>query len=108
MFSIDTKQRNNIYYELNIFLTSTTLPFDNFLLPNILKHLCENKIQSLLVEGGTHLLQSFIDQNLWNEAIIYNSKNELGEGVRAPVLDVADHIQTELGDNTVLQLYNRV
>jgi diaminohydroxyphosphoribosylaminopyrimidine deaminase/5-amino-6-(5-phosphoribosylamino)uracil reductase len=84
-----------------------TLAFDNFLLPNILKHLYENKIQSLLVEGGSHLLQSLIDQNLWNEAIIYTSKNELGEGVRAPVLDVTDHLQTELGDNTVFQFYNR-
>ena len=45
------------------------------LLESLLSSLYENDIQSLLVEGGAKTLQSFIDQNLWDEArVITNGK----------------------------------
>lgn len=45
------------------------------------------KIQSILVEGGKKLLQSFIDENLWDEArIITNTKMLIGKGLSAPEL----------------------
>jgi diaminohydroxyphosphoribosylaminopyrimidine deaminase / 5-amino-6-(5-phosphoribosylamino)uracil reductase len=44
-------------------------------------------IQSVLVEGGAVLLQSFIDAGLWDEArIIRNPEMIAGDGVPAPVL----------------------
>jgi diaminohydroxyphosphoribosylaminopyrimidine deaminase/5-amino-6-(5-phosphoribosylamino)uracil reductase len=44
-------------------------------------------IQSVLVEGGAKLLQSFIDEGLWDEArIITNEELLIGSGVAAPVL----------------------
>ena len=44
-------------------------------------------IQSVLVEGGTHLLQSFIDEGIWDEAkLISNEEMVLGSGLPAPVL----------------------
>jgi diaminohydroxyphosphoribosylaminopyrimidine deaminase / 5-amino-6-(5-phosphoribosylamino)uracil reductase len=44
-------------------------------------------MQSLIVEGGAKLLQSFIDKGLWDEArIITNSTMVIGEGPDAPVL----------------------
>lgn len=63
-----------------------TIPiqFDKKLLPNILKNLHENKIASLMVEGGTQLLQSFIDQNLWDEARVLEGNIYLHEGIKAP------------------------
>ena len=43
------------------------------------------KIQSVLVEGGAMLLQSFIDEQLWDEArVITNTKLSAGNGLRAP------------------------
>lgn len=45
------------------------------------------KLQSLLVEGGSIVLQSFIDAGLWHEArIITNDTLMAGEGTPAPVL----------------------
>ncbi|MEP7239053.1 MAG: bifunctional diaminohydroxyphosphoribosylaminopyrimidine deaminase/5-amino-6-(5-phosphoribosylamino)uracil reductase RibD [Ferruginibacter sp.] len=45
------------------------------------------QIQSLLVEGGATLLQSFIDEGLWDEArIINNEQLVAGNGLNAPVL----------------------
>ena len=49
---------------------------------NALYHL---KIQSVIVEGGAMLLQSFIDGQLWDEArIITNTKLSAGNGLPAP------------------------
>lgn len=44
-------------------------------------------IQSMLVEGGTQLLQSFINEDLWDEArVITNEQLSVGEGMPAPEL----------------------
>lgn len=54
--------------------------------------LYERKIQSVLVEGGSVLLQSFLDSRLWDEArIITNTGLHLGSGVKSPALDVEVH-----------------
>ena len=56
------------------------------LLPQIMAELYRRKIQSLMIEGGTQLLQSFIDEGLWDEAFIEKSQLQINEGVKAPVL----------------------
>ncbi|MEO6221084.1 MAG: bifunctional diaminohydroxyphosphoribosylaminopyrimidine deaminase/5-amino-6-(5-phosphoribosylamino)uracil reductase RibD [Ginsengibacter sp.] len=44
-------------------------------------------IQSVIVEGGAKLLQSFIDAGLWDEArIITNEQMLIGNGIHAPEL----------------------
>ncbi|HUQ97582.1 MAG TPA: bifunctional diaminohydroxyphosphoribosylaminopyrimidine deaminase/5-amino-6-(5-phosphoribosylamino)uracil reductase RibD [Chitinophagaceae bacterium] len=54
------------------------------------------KIQSVLVEGGTQLLQTFINDGLWDEAnVITNQKMVLSNGVRAPQLQ--QHILKQTG-----------
>lgn len=53
----------------------------------LLPLLYEQNIQSLIVEGGAKLLQSFIDAGLWDEArIIINTKLIIGKGLKAPLL----------------------
>ncbi|MBD0377987.1 MAG: dihydrofolate reductase family protein, partial [Flavisolibacter sp.] len=45
------------------------------------------KIQSVMVEGGARLLQSFIDEGWWDEArVITNQSLIIGEGLPAPAL----------------------
>jgi diaminohydroxyphosphoribosylaminopyrimidine deaminase/5-amino-6-(5-phosphoribosylamino)uracil reductase len=54
---------------------------------DMLGSLYELNIQSILVEGGSSILQSFIDSGMWDEArVITNTKLILGSGVPAPVL----------------------
>jgi diaminohydroxyphosphoribosylaminopyrimidine deaminase/5-amino-6-(5-phosphoribosylamino)uracil reductase len=56
-------------------------------IPQLLQQLFEMNIQSVLVEGGAQLLQSFIDEDCWDEArLITNDGLVLGEGIPAPVL----------------------
>jgi diaminohydroxyphosphoribosylaminopyrimidine deaminase/5-amino-6-(5-phosphoribosylamino)uracil reductase len=48
------------------------------------------KIQSVIVEGGAKLLQSFIDERMWDEArIISNGQLAIGNGLPAPHLKYA-------------------
>lgn len=50
----------------------------------ILSHLYTKGIHSLLVEGGSILLQSFIDLGVWDEAFVEKTSLQLHEGVKAP------------------------
>ena len=65
-------------------LTFIPLDFDKDILPQIARILYEHKIQSLLVEGGNRLLQSFLDAGLWDETYAEHVPTILGEGVQAP------------------------
>lgn len=68
-------------------VTYLTLDFDQPLLPQLLSELHRQGIQSLLVEGGRTLLQSFLDEGLWDEAWAEHSPLLLGEGVPAPQVE---------------------
>jgi len=48
-------------------------------------------IQSMLVEGGARLLQSFIEEDTWDEArVITNERLLAGEGIASPMLTGAE------------------
>ncbi|MBR5593367.1 MAG: bifunctional diaminohydroxyphosphoribosylaminopyrimidine deaminase/5-amino-6-(5-phosphoribosylamino)uracil reductase RibD [Bacteroidaceae bacterium] len=83
------------------------LDFDKPLLPQILAHLSTRKVNSLLVEGGATLLQSFIDSSLWDEARVeINPSLELGCGVVAPSLGVLSPASREsISGNEILHFY---
>jgi diaminohydroxyphosphoribosylaminopyrimidine deaminase / 5-amino-6-(5-phosphoribosylamino)uracil reductase len=54
------------------------------------------RIQSVLVEGGARLLQSFIDADLWDEArVITNGELELPGGLAAPRLGRVGNVRRE-------------
>lgn len=63
-------------------------------LSEILGHLHSRNIQTLLVEGGCRLLQSFIDDGLWDEARVETAPQPLGNGIQAPKLK--DYIMTDI------------
>lgn len=62
------------------------LDFTQDILPQIMQVLYEKKIQTLLVEGGSQLLQSFLSSGLWDEAYVEHSHTLLKKGVAAPSL----------------------
>ena len=57
---------------------------DEPVLQQLLTLLYQRNISSLLVEGGAGLLQSFIDEDCWNEAYCIKSNTGLGEGIKGP------------------------
>ncbi len=57
---------------------------------NIAKQVCEvlskYQIQSLIVEGGTQTLQTFIDEKLWDEAMVFVGNTSFVKGVKSPII----------------------
>ena len=65
------------------------------LVHQIVHALYQMKVQSVLVEGGAKLLQSFIDENLWDEVrTITNEELIMEEGIAAPAFQ-AQKITTQ-------------
>lgn len=60
--------------------------FTGDVLSFVLDELYAREIQSLIVEGGTKLLASFISAGLWDEARIFSGTDALGSGIAAPAL----------------------
>ena len=77
------------------------------LLEQIMQHLASLKVNSLIVEGGAVLLQSFIDAGLWDTARVErNPLLAIGNGVAAPVLPKGVRCSTEkLFGNEILSFY---
>ena len=62
------------------------LDFSKDIVPQILGFLYENKLQTLMVEGGSKTLQSFINSGLWDEAYVEHAEMCLGDGIASPQL----------------------
>jgi diaminohydroxyphosphoribosylaminopyrimidine deaminase / 5-amino-6-(5-phosphoribosylamino)uracil reductase len=77
------------------------------LLNSILNHICEKGIQSVIIEGGTMLLQSFIREELWDEARVFQAGQiNFGEGIKAPVLNLPFIESYHVGTD-ILQYYRQ-
>lgn len=60
------------------------LDFERNILPQMMDELYQRKILSVIVEGGSELLNSFLELNLWDEAFVYTGNQFFGKGVAAP------------------------
>lgn len=86
----DQTARTIVFNELKDAITPKAefvkLNFGQNIVPQILDVLYRLDIQSIIVEGGRQLLQSFIELGLWDECHIELSQQVIGKGVPAPVL----------------------
>lgn len=83
--SIEKSEERNSYIKVQ---------FGEVFIENLLHTLYERKIQSVYVEGGTKLLQSFIEAQLFDEIRVFRCSGHFHKGVTAPVMpkniDIAD------------------
>jgi diaminohydroxyphosphoribosylaminopyrimidine deaminase/5-amino-6-(5-phosphoribosylamino)uracil reductase len=75
------------------------------LVTQILTELYKHHIQSLVIEGGSQILQTFIDSNVWDEAIIIEAPHQLTKGIKAPTL-VGKNNDSFLIDNNIITRIN--
>lgn len=109
---------NDIPADFNIFNNKATSIFlstaDSQLLTvyNILSQLYHKNIISVLVEGGADVLQQFIESNLWNEAHVISSSDDISRlstvdcqpnYIKAPEI-AGDIIHTISLENDTIQL----
>ena len=53
---------------------------------SILETLYQNKLNSVLIEGGAATLNSFIESGLWDEELVITGENEFRSGLKAPTI----------------------
>lgn len=74
----------------------------------VLNGLRAMNIQSVMIEGGSMLTQSFIDEGLWDEArVITNPAMILNEGVAAPLLTGHQPVHAEELGGDLIRYYRR-
>lgn len=96
-YSKQTETENMVYFKLNK---------EENLFTQIAAALYSLNIQSVIVEGGAKLLQSFIDAGLWDEArVICNGQLTIGNGLEAPVLKNNKLYQEEKLQNDTISFY---
>lgn len=69
------------------FVTFVQVDFSQKVIPQIMHELYGRNINSLIVEGGTKLLQSFIDEGMWDEANVEVAPVELKTGIACPTIN---------------------
>lgn len=75
-------------------------------LNQMLTYLYSLNISSLIVEGGTQLLNTFIQQNLYNQAIVLTSKSIITNGIAAPLISAKPILQTTIDEVFITQYIN--
>lgn len=70
---------NNLQY--------VTVTFNDNVLNKVLEYLHSLQIQSVIIEGGAALLNSFIETGLWDEARVFVGDMYFNDGIKAPQLN---------------------
>ncbi|SFZ92180.1 diaminohydroxyphosphoribosylaminopyrimidine deaminase / 5-amino-6-(5-phosphoribosylamino)uracil reductase [Flaviramulus basaltis] len=67
-----------------ITITSKDIDFSKNIAEQTCTILFENNINSIIIEGGAKTLQTFINENLWDEARIFTGTVSFKNGIKAP------------------------
>jgi diaminohydroxyphosphoribosylaminopyrimidine deaminase/5-amino-6-(5-phosphoribosylamino)uracil reductase len=82
------------------------IDFSQNIVPQILEVLYQNQIQSVIIEGGRQTLQSFIDENIWDESRIFIGKTSFEFGTKAPILSRKNSTKTNILSDELIQIRN--
>ena len=69
------------------------------MLTGLMEFLYKNEIQSLMIEGGTRLLSSFIYSGLWDEARVFTGNKHFISGVKSPLINMLPDFSEYIRDN---------
>ena len=70
-------------------------------LHNILADMHSRDIHSVLVEGGSQVLASFVEDKVWDEAVILKSSTRWENGIKAPWLGIPSTKEKTSGNDTI-------
>ena len=98
---ITEKEKNN---EENLFYEK--IDFSENLASQICDIIYRYKIQSLIVEGGMKTLQTFIDEKLWDEALIFKGNVNFGKGIAVPKFHENQFSEEKIKTDTLQQFKN--
>lgn len=80
---------------------------DKELTQAIIEFCCERHIISLFIEGGSQLLTTFLNKDLWNEARVFTGLTSFQKGVKAPVRPAELSKVEQIGNSDLYIYYNQ-
>ena len=87
-----------------IIISENEVDFNKPLGQEICGFLHSKDINSVIIEGGAQTLQTFIDENLWDEARVFTGKTVFKDGIKAPQFS-GELISEELIIDDTLKIY---
>lgn len=87
-------------------LELVTLDFSRDIEPQVLEILYQRSIQSVIIEGGTQVLEAFLGKNLWDEARVFIGRKLFHYGVHAPILEAKPITEDRLFDSILYTYRN--
>lgn len=81
--------------------------FDRYVPQYILYQLYLQDIQSVIIEGGAHTLNSFIEAGIWDEARVFTGKAVLKSGINAPKINGIIAEEVPSGADHLQIIYNK-
>ena len=96
--SLKTSENRNVTYE--------AVDFRERLIPQIFEVLYNQELQSVIIEGGSQTLQSFIDSGYWDEARIFTGKVNFQNGIKAPNFKMKYSQELQIGSDNLKIYYN--
>ncbi|MGB0981405.1 MAG: bifunctional diaminohydroxyphosphoribosylaminopyrimidine deaminase/5-amino-6-(5-phosphoribosylamino)uracil reductase RibD [Winogradskyella sp.] len=85
-------------------VTNNEIDFTTPIANQICNLLYKNNINSVIIEGGRKTLQTFIDENLWDEANVFVGSVEFNTGTKAPKLEGTLILESKIETDT-LKIY---
>lgn len=85
-----------------------TMDFNRPVLPQVIHELYARGLNSLMVEGGAMLLNSFINEGLWDCMLVETAPVSLVSGVRAPDLGkvaALSPVETKMADGHIFSTF---
>jgi diaminohydroxyphosphoribosylaminopyrimidine deaminase / 5-amino-6-(5-phosphoribosylamino)uracil reductase len=105
--SVETLVFNEIKTDINGKIKYIALEdFDRYVPQYILYQLYLQDIQSVIIEGGAHTLNTFIEAGLWDEARIFTGNSELKKGITSPEIKGKMMGEYPIGEDKLLILVN--
>lgn len=81
--------------------------FEREIIPQFNELLYQKNIQSVIIEGGAKLLQTFIDAGVWDEArVITNTHLVIENGIASPDFENKPLIKQEKIENDLIQYFS--
>jgi diaminohydroxyphosphoribosylaminopyrimidine deaminase/5-amino-6-(5-phosphoribosylamino)uracil reductase len=88
-----------------IVISKQNIDFNTNIASQICTLLHKKNIQSVIIEGGSKTLQTFIDEDLWDEARVFTGKMNLENGVKTPEFSGNLILEEQIAGD-ILKIYN--
>tara|TARA_B110000003_G_scaffold88617_1_gene90661 strand:- start:249 stop:1271 length:1023 start_codon:yes stop_codon:yes gene_type:complete len=88
-------------------LNSEEIDFEKNVTRQICDKFYDDKIVSIIIEGGTKTLSNFLDSNTWDEMRVFKTQEKLGDGIKSPVIKYKAIKNITIGNNELVYYENK-